>query len=337
MKILILGGTKFFGLDFALLRAGQGDDVTVFSRTAPPFELPSNIQYIKGNRDSENDLAKLAKNKWDVVVDNICFTPEQAQMGVKLFSQKTKLWIFVSTGDSHLTVKRATSPFTEDQCEILPDDENVRLKNLQPYGQGKRDAEKILLNAFKTKKFPACIVRFPIVIGPRDPKRRAYSYWLRILDEKPIILPDGGSHKRRYLYSLDAAKALELLVKKTNIVKGEIFHFGDSIEITLREWINLSAQILNKQVTTVDIPSKWLLENNYSLEKNSPYFFDGDYSLDINKAIEILGWKSTPIEDWMKKTAEWYFSKYAGPKPENYSDRQFEIELIKKWQNKGEQ
>jgi nucleoside-diphosphate-sugar epimerase len=333
MKVLILGGTKFFGLDFAHLCAENGCDVSVFSRSTPKVEREK-IKHIQGDRSSKTELQNLATQTWDVVLDNICFTPKEAEEAVSLFQGKVGLWLFVSTGDAHLTVKGATSPFTEDMCEILEEDENVRKNNLQPYGQGKRDAEKVLLKAYKSMGFPACIVRFPIVIGPRDPKIRAYSYWLRIIDGQPIILPDGGLYYRRYIYSKDCARALYLLTQKGPTVEGEIFHFGDSTVITLKEWLMVSANILGEELKTVDIPAKWLRENDYCLDTCSPYYFEGNYVLSTVKAENKLNWKSTYYWSWMKDTVNWYFTEFTGEKPKNYQQRNFELELISKWQTR---
>ncbi|MCX5783079.1 MAG: NAD-dependent epimerase/dehydratase family protein, partial [Elusimicrobia bacterium] len=299
----------------------------------PVSSIGSNITQINGDRTSPHALESLAHSYWDVVFDNICYSGEEAQIAVKAFLGRVGLWIFTSTGDVHLTIKGAQSPFYETQTETLPEDENVRLTNSQPYGLGKRDAEKVLLAAHKDAGFPAGIIRFPIVIGPDDPKARAYSYWLRILDNFPLIIPDGGNYYRRYIYSHDTARALDLLIENVEVARGQIFHFGDSMPVTLREWLEISANLLGKEFKAVVIPNDWLLRQEFKVDICSPYFNRGNYVLSVIKAENLLGWKSTPMREWMSETIKWYFSEPQKRAPENYSFRKFELELIKKWEN----
>ncbi|MDR1684664.1 MAG: hypothetical protein LBR90_04315, partial [Elusimicrobiota bacterium] len=116
MKILVLGGTKFFGKAFAVKAAGLGHKLTIFSRS-PARDLPAKITQIKGLRA---DLSPLAGKKWDFVLDNICYTPQDMQEALKTFTGNAAHYVFVSTGDVHLAVKGAQSPFAEDAAHKLP-------------------------------------------------------------------------------------------------------------------------------------------------------------------------------------------------------------------------
>ncbi|MDD2773365.1 MAG: NAD-dependent epimerase/dehydratase family protein [Elusimicrobiales bacterium] len=330
MKILVLGGTRFFGREFALLRAKKGDRVTVFSSLCPSADLPDTISQIHGDRRSLPDLQDLARTRWDVVVDNICFTPEEAEIAGKAFAGRAGLWIFSSTGDVHLTLQGAASPFDESMADRLPEDPRIRAGNLEPYGQGKRDAEKVFLRLHEAGAFPVSIARFPAAIGPRDPKLRAHSYWLRLADGGPVILPDGGLYYRRYIWSGDAARALETLATHKQKAEGEIYHFGETAPITLREWLELSAFLMQLKPELVSIPMDWLAKNGFSPDW-SPYYHPGNYVLGIMKAETLLDWKSADRKKWMAETIAWYFSEYSGHKPENYAHRAAELELVKRW------
>jgi len=333
MKVLILGGTKFFGKEFAVDLAKQNHQVTVFSKRCPVVDLPDEIQQINGNRNSREDLLNLAEQEWDFVLDNICFDEKQAQLAVDIFRKKIKHWIFISTGDVHLILKNSKSPYDEKQTKTLEEDKKIIEENLEPYGQGKRQAEKVLEKAYKDFGFPYTIVRFPIVIGPQDPKIRAYTYWLRILNGDTIILPDGGKYNRRYISVWDCARALNLILDNFETTVGETFHIGDDKTLTLKEFIELSSTILKKPAKTIDIPHKWLKKNKYDFAKFSPYYNHGDYVLDIDKAKRALSWKSLDIQEWMKKTMDWYLENNI-EYPSSYNEAKQEKILIKKWENK---
>ena len=328
MKLLILGGTRFFGRDFALRRAAAGDEVAVFSRRCPIAELPREIRQVRGDRANASDMAALGEESWDAVVDNICFTEEEARLGMATAGRRAGLWVMVSTGDVHLAVRGALSPFTEDQCENLPE---LPAASSDPYGRGKLRAEKALLSAFGESGFPACVARFPIIIGPRDPKLRAYSYWLRMADAYPIIVPDGGRAYRRYLYSADAVRALERLCGFPEKAAGEVFHFGDSVPLTLSEWLDVSASLSGRAMQIADIDSSWLAARGYDLSAASPYWTKENYVLGITKAEAVFGWRSTDLRQWLAETMHWYFEKYEGPLPAGYDFRAQERELVRQW------
>jgi len=332
MKILVLGGTRFFGMEFARQRANKGDRVTVFSRRAPVEELPASITQLCGERRIAGELRDLALTRWDAVIDNLCFNQEDAAMALEAFAGRAGLYIMTSSGDVHLTLDGAQSPFDEEMADRLPEKPGAHQE--QPYGWGKRSAEKLFLRAHLAADFPACVVRFPIVIGPNEPKLRAYSYWLRLTDSGPVIVPDGGRTYRRYIYSGDAVRALSTLVDLPEKASGHVFHFGDTVPVTLWEWLEMSASILERKPELVSIPYTWLHEHGFNMAA-SPFSCPDDYVLGISKAEDVFGWKSTPRRKWLADTIHWYFYEYLDSKPANYATRVKEIELVRKWRTQS--
>ena len=180
MKILILGGTSFFGKETAALFFNKGHEVTVFSRRAPVEGLPLDIKQTRGERAVEIDLSRMATQKWDAIIDNICFNAEDARKAVKIFSGRTGLYVFTSSASVYAVLEGASSPYRETQTQLLP--RKAELKEKYAYAIGKYEAERVFLSAFIEKSFPAVIIRPSAVIGPDDPTLRAYSYWLRLAE-----------------------------------------------------------------------------------------------------------------------------------------------------------
>lgn len=330
MKLLIMGGTKFFGREFAAARAEKGDSVTVFSRACPSAELPQSVIQLNGDRDNREALLSLSRQNWDAVIDNICYTPAQAELACAAFSGRTKLYVFTSSGDVHLPLAGANSPYTEDMAHYLPEIPGFGDSPANAYAWGKYKAEEVFLSARRAVDFPVCIARFPIVVGPRDPKQRALTYWLRLADGLPLVLPDGGQFYRRFIYSGDCVRALSLIIENPHKTVWETFHFGDSIPITLREFLIVSAQVLNLKLETVAVPYQKLLTLGFKPEW-SPYFHPSDYVLGITKAEHVLGWQSTPLRRWISDTAAFELAA-ADPRlpPDSYRERKSELEIIAK-------
>lgn len=311
----------------AILCSKRGDDVTVFSRRCPVYGLPPKIKQVRGDRTVRPDLVRMSIDKWDVVVDNICFGPEDAQNAVEVFGGRVGLWIFTSSVSVYYTFKGITSPYREIHTELLDVNEELRgHSDFFEYAFGKKDAEKVFLNAWKEKKFPVSIIRFPIVIGPGDPTLRAYSYWLRIVDGSPLLLP-GSVFRKSVIYSKDAAKALDTVARGRGVL-GEVFNFGDSVAVSLREWVDLSASIMNRAVEKIPVTFERLKERGIK-PSFSPYSSRCDAVMDLEKVEKAFNWKSSQMRDWMKETIDWFFLKYQGPAPDNYSGRKTEGTLLK--------
>lgn len=330
MKILVLGGTSFIGKEFAVMAHKAGHKVTVFSRRCPTNGLPLDIKQTRGDRSVHIDLIRMSVDTWDVIIDNICYSAKDAENAIKAFNGRVGLYIFTSTESVYSVLDGASSPYRECHTEMFKENAALREQEEYQYAFDKLDAEKVFLSAFEEKKFPAAIIRFPVAIGPSDPTLRAFSYWIRLSDGKPLILP-GAFFSRRYIYSKDAARVFETLILAKN-TGGEIYNFGDNQTINLEDFIKLSANMMTKEADIIYAEFDWLKENNFNFE-SSPLTTFADFNLDISKVQKLFNWQSTDINIWLKETINWFFFKYIGSLPKNYSLRKQEISLAEKLTN----
>ncbi len=325
MRILVLGGTRFFGLELVHRLAAEGHQVTILTRGLTEAPLPPSVERLVGDRQKAASLREaIGSRTWDVVVDNIGFTAEDARLAVDVFAGQTRRFLFTSTAAVYSCLQGLVNPYREEDTERLPERAHP-----DPYGYGKLCAERVLQQAYRERSFPVTIVRLPIVIGPRDHTLRAYSYWVRLKDRAPLILPDGGRISWRFIYSKDVVRAFLRLLEEERAV-GQVYNIAQEEIISVREFVKLSAEILGTGVETVDIPLQWLRAQGIE-PTFSPYSIPRSWIVDIAKAQCQWGWRSTPWRQWMQETIEWFEHHYQGPPPENYFRRAEELHLIERW------
>jgi len=330
MRVLVLGGTRFFGLQLVHRLVEEGHQVTVLTRGRTPAPLPSVVERLVGDRQQAAALREAVGSRtWDVVIDNIGFTAEDSRLAVEVFAGRAGRFLFTSTAAVYGCFEGLVNPYREEDTERLPERARARQDPHLAYGWGKLEAERVLQRAHRERGFPITILRLPIVIGPRDHTLRAYSYWVRLKDRAPLILPDGGRVDWRFIYSGDVVRAfLRLLEDERSI--GHVYNFAQEEIVSVREFVKLSAEILGTDVETVDIPLQWLRAQRIE-PVFSPYSIPRSWILDIGKAQRDLGWRSTPWREWMRTSIEWFEREYHGPPPENYFHRAEELALIERW------
>ncbi|MCX7752152.1 MAG: NAD-dependent epimerase/dehydratase family protein [Blastocatellia bacterium] len=330
MRILVLGGTRFFGLQLVHRLVEEGHQVTVLTRGRTPASLPPSVERLVGDRQQATALREAVGTRtWDVVIDNIGFTAEDSRLAIEVFAGRTKRFLFTSTAAVYSCLEGVMNPYREDDTERLPERAQARGDPRLAYGFGKLEAERVLQRAYREQGFPVTILRLPVVIGPRDHTLRAYSYWVRLKDHAPLILPDGGRTDCRFIFSGDVVRAfLRLLEEERSI--GHVYNFAQEEIVSVREFVKLSAEILETGVETVDIPLQWLRAQGIA-PTFSPYSASRSWILDISKAQWELGWRSTPWREWMRASIEWFEREYQGPPPENYFHRAEELQLIERW------
>ena len=76
-EVLVIGGSRYFGKRLTARLLAAGDRVTVLNRgSAAP---PPGAVHLVADRDDESALNKaLGSRTFDVVVDQVCYTPRQA-------------------------------------------------------------------------------------------------------------------------------------------------------------------------------------------------------------------------------------------------------------------
>ncbi|MBQ1571320.1 MAG: NAD-dependent epimerase/dehydratase family protein, partial [Clostridiales bacterium] len=74
MKILVLGGTRFFGIHMVNDLIEKGHDVTIATRGNTPDDFGDSVSRIRFERTDEDSIkAAIAGTHYDVIIDKIAY------------------------------------------------------------------------------------------------------------------------------------------------------------------------------------------------------------------------------------------------------------------------
>jgi nucleoside-diphosphate-sugar epimerase len=333
MKILIIGGTRFLGYHIAKRLLQDGHNVTLFNRGQAPYDFGSQVRRITGDRyDKTSFYEKLSHQTFDVVVDMISYNAEDSQSAVRTFQGKVGHFIHISTAAVYIVTRDYPCPLKEEDFrgELSPEPKTTE-HGMWTYGYNKRKCELVLSEAFKKNAFPVTIFRPSVVMGEKDYTLRPYSYFVRILDDGPLIVPDGGLNVFTHVYQDDIVRTLASNLMNSSSF-GQAYNLAQEEIMSLRRFLLKSCDFLKKETELVDIPSRILKKTPMGLSF-SPFSSRRPLVLDANKARKELQFSSTPFNLWIEKTIRWFVEIYEGDPPENYKFREKEIEFIQKYKN----
>ena len=171
MKILILGGSQFFGKRLVQNLLDE-HVVTVFTRgrTTPP----KSAKHFRGDRQNADDLKKVLKNiTFDIIYDQIGFNAQDAQNLLKALKHPPKKIIFTSSASVYM--EKGGENLKEE--DIPTKDFEIDFQANLEYHRGKQMAESYYL---KNSPCPVICPRFPFVMGEDDYTRRLHWHVERI-------------------------------------------------------------------------------------------------------------------------------------------------------------
>jgi nucleoside-diphosphate-sugar epimerase len=333
MNILIIGGTGFLSSRIAekLLSRGHNLTLLVRGRTKTKFAGNKNLSFVYGDRNDKKILNELTSNStFDVVYDMVAYSENDSQTAIDVFNNKIGRFIHCSTISVYMLAEEVRLPVTEDQINLPLMKEFRRSPFGWEYGINKIKCENVLWRNHNIRSFPVSMLRPTYISGPGDPAKRDYFWIERILDGKPLLVPGDGNFKFQEVFIEDAAEAFCKIIE-TNKSIGEAYNVAAEEVFTLNEYLEALMQLLDRNVERFYLDQEKFdkLDISYSNEGDVFTFNTRRHAVfSLDKIKDHLNYKTTPFNDYMSTTINWFLKNYDGHSC-GYSRREEELNTIK--------
>jgi nucleoside-diphosphate-sugar epimerase len=264
MKILFIGGTGTISTAISKALLSAGHEFYLINRGNQNNRLPEGAISFIADINDEQKVAELIKDlSFDVVADFIAFVPEHLERDYRLFKNKTKQFVFISSASAY---QKPLSDYRVSEATPLSNP-------LWQYSQNKIACEEYLMRLYRTEQFPITIVRpshtyceSSIPLGVHGDKG-SWQVIKRMLDGKPVIIHGDGSSLWTMTNSRDFAKAFIGLL-------GNIHAIGEAVQITSDETLTWN-QIYECIARALNVPLKAVHVSSEFLAACSNYDFTG--------------------------------------------------------------
>ena len=256
MKVLFIGGTGTISAAISKKAAESGLELWLLNRGSRPLGLPECVHEIRCDIGNEAEAAaKLKDLSFDVVADFIIYKKEQAERDYRLFRNKTRQFIFISSA----------SVYQKPASNYLINEGTPHANPFWQYSREKIECEEFFMAKYREEGFPVTIVlpshtydERKIPVGVHGSKG-SWQIVKRMLDGKPVIIHGDGTSLWTCTSSSDFAEAFIGLM-------GNDHATGESVQITSDELLTWNqiyksiADTLGVKLHTVHVSSDFLHE-----------------------------------------------------------------------------
>lgn len=263
MKVLFIGGTGTISSAITRQLAARGDELYLLNRGNRNADLPDSVRIIKADIGDEADVAaKLEGMSFDVVCDFIGFVPAQLERDYRLFSGKTKQFMYISSASAYHKPVREYR-ITEATALANP---------YWEYSRNKIACEEYLMKMYRENGFPVTIIRpshtyceRSVPVGVHGDKG-SFQVLKRMMEGKPVIMHGDGTSLWTITFNEDFAKAFIGLMGNPHAI-GEAFQITSDESVTWNQIHQMIADCLGVPFKPYYVASDFLnAVSNYDFE-----------------------------------------------------------------------
>lgn len=254
MKALLIGGTGTISMAITRLLVQRNWEVILLNRGSRKSEVPDSVRWIQADVSDEAAVQELIKDEsFDCVCEFIGFAPEQVERDIRLFTGKTKQYLYISSASAyHKPVKDYR--ITEGTTLANP---------YWEYSRNKIACEDVLMKAYREHQFPVTIIRPSHTYDNRNVplgvhgNHGSYQVVKRMLEGKPVIIHGDGTSLWTMTHNSDFAVGYVGLMGNPHAV-GEAFQITNDESLTWNQIYQAIADALGVKLNAYHVSSEFL-------------------------------------------------------------------------------
>ena len=283
MKILVLGGTRFFGIHMVKELLDQGHDVTIATRGLTPDDFGDKVKRIAFQRTDELSVKEaLSGEHYDVVIDKIAYCSNDIKYVMDAVDCDKYIYMSSTSVYDPKHIDTLETDFDGTAGELIWCD-----RSAFPSEQIKRQAEYALWQAYPQRKWIA--VRYPFAIGKDDYTKRLLFYVEHAMKGIPMKI-DNLDCQMGFIRSDEAGKFMAYLASQDfcGAVNG-----SSEGTISIREILEyVEGKTGARAVISGD-------------GEEAPYNGEPEYSINTDLAKK-LGFRFSNLRDWIFELLDHY-------------------------------
>lgn len=253
MKVLLIGGTGLISTGIVKQLQARGAELTLLNRGQ---RAAGALPQITCDRNVPGALeAALKDARFDVVIDMICFTPEQAEATVRAAAGRTEQLIFCSTVCTY---------GVEIPPHVLVDESFVQRPTTE-YARNKLTCERRFERAAAEGQFQLTIVRPSNTYGPGasliDQMEFDSTVWDRVASGLPVLCAGDGLGLWQATHRDDVGRLFAHAAGNPRVY-GEALNATRDRVFTWRDYYREAAQALGTSAQLVLVPAGWVMRQN---------------------------------------------------------------------------
>lgn len=314
MKVLIIGGTGLISTGIVQALRERGAEITVFNRGRTDDRLGDGVKRLTGDRRDFPAFgrAMAAAGVWDVVIDMICFLPDEAESDLRAFAGRCGHFIFCSTVCTYGNTQT-----------VVPTLETTPQAPVSAYGRGKLACERLFLQAHAAGEMPVTLIRPSHTYGPGggiinnlgwDP-----TFLGRLRLGRPVIVSGDGHGLWQSAYADDVGRGFAYAAANPRCF-GQAYNAVADEVVTWDQYIRRTAAAIGAPAPRlVHLPSDFLLalDRRRYAPLEEIFRFHGVYANAKLKGDVPEFRLTTPFEEGVRRTVAWLDRQGKAPAPED--------------------
>ena len=279
MKALFIGGTGTISTAIVKRLAEElGWEVWLLNRGNRQEVVPEGVHQIICDISDEAAAEKALEGmSFDVVNEFIGFTLDQVERDYRLFKDKTKQYIYISSASAY-NKPAANYIITEGTTLANPHWE---------YSRNKIKCEEFLMKKYRAEGFPVTIVRPSHTYDERNVplgvhgKKGFFQVIKRMQEGKPVIIQGDGTSLWTVTFNKDFAIGYTGLMGNRHAI-GEAFQITGDETLTWNQIYQTIADALGVELKPYHVSS------DYLSAVGDKYGFDFEGSLTGDKSVSVV-------------------------------------------------